>query len=89
MKIIVTGGAGFIGANFIYYMLSKHPEDEIICIDSLTYAGNLAVLSPLMDKIRFYKTDIRDRNEIFRIFKDIRPDIVINFDNIAVFAHLI
>lgn len=79
MKIIVTGGAGFIGANFIYYMLSKHPEDEIICIDSLTYAGNLAVLSPLMDKIRFYKTDIRDRNEIFRIFKDIRPDIVVNF----------
>ena len=79
MKIIVTGGAGFIGSNFIYYMLSEHPEDEIICIDLLTYAGNLAVLSPLMDKIRFYKTDIRDRNEIFRIFKDIRPDIVVNF----------
>ena len=79
MKIIVTGGAGFIGSNFIYYMLTKHPEDEIICIDSLTYAGNLDVLSPVMDKIRFYKTDIRDKNEIFRIFKDIRPDIVVNF----------
>lgn len=79
MRIIITGGAGFIGSNFIYYMLSEHPEDEIICIDSLTYAGNLDVLSPVMDKIRFYKTDIRDKNEIFRIFKDIRPDIVVNF----------
>ena len=79
MKIIITGGAGFIGPNFIYYMLSEHPEDEIICIDSLTYAGNLAVLSPVMDKIRFYKADIRDKDEIFRIFKDICPDIVVNF----------
>ena len=79
MKIIVTGGAGFIGLNFIYYMLSKHPEDEIICIDSLTYAGNLDVLSSVMDKIKFYKDDIRDRDKIFRIFKDIRPDIVVNF----------
>ena len=79
MKIVITGGAGFIGSNFIYYMLSKHPEDEIICIDSLTYAGNLAVLSPIMEKIQFYKADIRDRDEIFRIFKDICPDIIVNF----------
>lgn len=79
MKIIVTGGAGFIGSNFIYYMRSEHPEDEIICLDSLTYAGNLDALSSVMDKIQFYKADIRDRDEIFRIFKDIRPDIVVNF----------
>ena len=79
MKIIVTGGAGFIGSNFIYYMLSEHPEDKIICIDSLTYAGNLSVLSPVLDRICFHKADIRDRDEICRIFKTESPDIVVNF----------
>ena len=63
MKIIVTGGAGFIGSNFIYYMLSEHPEDKLVCIDSLTYAGDLSVLSPVMDKIVFYRTDIRNRSQ--------------------------
>ena len=42
MKIIVTGGAGFIGGNFIYYMLKNHPEDRVVCVDCLTYAGNLS-----------------------------------------------
>lgn len=79
MKIIVTGGAGFIGSNFIYYMLSEHPEDKLVCIDSLTYAGDLSVLSPVMDKIVFYRTDIRNRKEIDRIFQIESPDIIVNF----------
>ena len=79
MKIIVTGGAGFIGSNFIYYMLSEHPEDKLVCIDSITYAGDLSVLSPVMDKIVFYRTDIRNREEIDRIFQIESPDIIVNF----------
>ena len=79
LKIIVTGGAGFIGSNFIYYMLSEHPEDKLVCIDSLTYAGDLSVLSPVMDKIVFYRTDIRNRKEIDRIFQIESPDIIVNF----------
>lgn len=81
MKIIVTGGAGFIGSNFIFYEMKAHPEDTIICIDSLTYAGNLSTLEPVMknDHFRFYKTDIRDRDAIYRIFEDEKPDIVVNF----------
>ena len=63
MNIIVTGGAGFIGSNFVFYMLEKHPEDRIICVDSLTYAGNLSTLESVMDnpQFRFVKLDIRDR----------------------------
>lgn len=49
MNIIVTGGAGFIGGNFIHYMMAEHPEDRIICVDCLTYAGNLSTLQPVMD----------------------------------------
>lgn len=79
MKIIVTGGAGFIGGNFVHYMVKTHPEDEIIVIDKLTYAGNLETLAPVMDKITFYKTDIANRSEIYKIFETERPDVVINF----------
>ncbi|MBQ7867081.1 MAG: GDP-mannose 4,6-dehydratase, partial [Clostridia bacterium] len=53
MTIIVTGGAGFIGSNFIFYQLEKHPEDRIICLDKLTYAGNLSTLAPVMDNPQF------------------------------------
>ena len=49
MTIIVTGGAGFIGSNFVFYQLKNHPEDRIVCFGKLTYAGNLATLSPVMD----------------------------------------
>lgn len=48
MKIIVTGGAGFIGSNFIYYMMEKHSEDQIICLDALTYAGHMSTLEVAM-----------------------------------------
>ena len=79
MKIIVTGGAGFIGGNFVHYMVKNHAEDEIVVIDKLTYAGNLETLAPVMDKITFYKTDIADRDEIYKIFEAEKPDVVINF----------
>jgi dTDP-glucose 4,6-dehydratase len=81
MKIIVTGGAGFIGSNFVYHMLNKYPEYEIICIDNLTYAGNLSTLQEAFknEKFSFHKVDIADRNAVFSLFEEVRPDIVVNF----------
>ena len=81
MTIIVTGGAGFIGANFIFYMLDKHPEDRIVCLDKLTYAGNLSTLAPVMDKpnFRFVKADICDREAGYGLFEEEHPDVVVNF----------
>ncbi|MBE6908325.1 MAG: dTDP-glucose 4,6-dehydratase [Ruminococcaceae bacterium] len=81
MKIIVTGGAGFIGANYIFYHLSEHPEDVVICLDKLTYAGNLHTLAPVMerDNFRFVKADICDREAVTGLFEAERPDIVLNF----------
>jgi dTDP-glucose 4,6-dehydratase len=81
MKIIVTGGAGFIGGNYIHIMLKKHPEDEIICLDALTYAGNMETLEPVMQKpnFKFVKGDIAERTAVFNLFAKEKPDIVINF----------
>ncbi|MBQ7560078.1 MAG: dTDP-glucose 4,6-dehydratase [Synergistaceae bacterium] len=81
MKIIVTGGAGFIGSNFIFYMLEKHPDYKLICVDKLTYAGNLNTLKNLIaeEKINFFKIDICDRERIYNLFERERPDMVINF----------
>ena len=81
MNIIVTGGAGFIGSNFIYYMLKKHPADRIICVDKLTYAGNLETLEAAMEKknFKFIRADIADRQAVYRIFEQEKPDIVVNF----------
>lgn len=81
MNIFVTGGAGFIGSNFIFYMMDKHPEYRIVCIDKLTYAGNLSTLAPVMDnpKFRFCKTDICDRKAIYELFEEENPDVVVNF----------
>lgn len=79
--IIVTGGAGFIGSNFVYYMLNKYPDYRIVCVDCLTYAGNLSTLKKALenDNFRFSKTNICDREEITKLFKEENPDIVINF----------
>lgn len=81
MKIIVTGGAGFIGGNFVHYMINKYPDYEIICLDKLTYAGNLETLEPVMDKkgFKFVKGDIADREFVYKLFEDEKPDIVVNF----------
>ena len=81
MTIIVTGGAGFIGSNFVFYELEKHPEDRIVCVDKLTYAGNLSTLAPVMDKpdFRFVKMEICDRERINKLIEEEKPDIVVNF----------
>lgn len=81
MKVLVTGGAGFIGSNFIFYMLKTHPDYKIVCVDKLTYAGNLSTLESVMDKpdFRFVKLDICDREGIFGLFEEEKPDIVVNF----------
>lgn len=81
MKILVTGGAGFIGANFVYYMLEKHPDYDIVCIDALTYAGNLETLDKALanSKFKFVKGDITDRELVFDLFEKEKFDIVVNF----------
>ena len=81
MNIIVTGGAGFIGSNFIFHMLKKHPDYRIICLDKLTYAGNLSTLEPVMDNpnFRFVQADICDRAAVNNLFTEEKPDIVVNF----------
>ncbi|WP_317399793.1 dTDP-glucose 4,6-dehydratase [Anaerotruncus colihominis] len=81
MKLLVTGGAGFIGSNFIFYMKKKHPDYNLLCVDKLTYAGNLATLAPVMEdpKFKFIRADIAGREAIYGIFEAERPDIVVNF----------
>lgn len=81
MTVIVTGGAGFIGSNFIFYMLKKHPDYRIVCVDKLTYAGNLSTLEPVMKlpNFRFVKLDICDREGIYKLFEEENPDITVNF----------
>ncbi len=81
MTIIVTGGAGFIGSNFIFYMLEKYPDYCIICLDKLTYADNLSTLKNVMDNpgFRFVRADTCDRETVFRLFEEEHPDIVVNF----------
>ena len=81
MTLAVTGGAGFIGSNFILYMREKYPDLRIISIDCLTYASNRFVIDKLScdANFRFSKTDICDRNEIYRLFEEEKPDILVNF----------
>ena len=77
----MTGGAGFIGANFVYLELKEHPEDRIVCIDKLTYAGTLETLKEALEypNFRFEKMDICDREAVFALFEEEKPDIVVNF----------
>lgn len=81
MKVLVTGGAGFIGSNFIFYMLKTYPSYRIICVDKLTYAGNLSTLTSVMTNpnFRFVKADICDREAINQLFAEEKPDMVVNF----------
>ena len=81
MNIIVTGGAGFIGGNFMHFIVKNYPNDNIICIDSLTYAGNMETLEPIKDykNYKFYKIDITDKKSVYEIFEKEKPDYCINF----------
>lgn len=81
MTIIITGGAGFIGSNFVFHMLREHPQDRVICLDKLTYAGNLSTLAPVMgqDNFCFVKADICDRDAVYSLFAEEHPDVVVNF----------
>ena len=81
MKLLVTGGAGFIGGNFIHYLVDKSLDYEIICLDYLTYAGNLSTLKHLIDnkKIKFIQANIADSKKMDEIFNQERFDLVVNF----------
>ena len=81
MKLLITGGAGFIGSNFIFYILKKHPEHQLICLDKLTYAGNLETLASVMEHpcFRFIREDIADRKAVYDLFEAEKPDVVVNF----------
>ena len=81
MTRFVTGGAGFIGANYLFYLREHYPDDRLVCIDKLTYAGNLSTLAPLLGQpnFRFARVDICDREAVYALFAEERPDVVINF----------
>lgn len=81
MTLIITGGAGFIGSNFIFYTLKHHPEDRVVCLDKLTYAGRPDTLAPVMGlpDFRFVQADICDRDAVNRLFEEEHPDAVVNF----------
>ncbi len=81
MTMIVTGGAGFIGSNFVFYMLKKYPDTRVVCLDKLTYAGNLSTLTRVMTNpcFRFVQEDICDREAVDGLFQEERPNVVVNF----------
>lgn len=81
MKILITGGAGFIGGNFVYHMLSNHPDYNIVCLDKLTYAGNLSTLESALKNpnFTFVKGDIADKDFVDALFEKEKFDIVVNF----------
>lgn len=81
MKIVITGGAGFIGSNFILHMCTSHPDYDLLCVDNLTYAGNLATLESVIHdpKFQFARVDIADRKAVYDLFEAETPDVVVNF----------
>lgn len=81
MKFLITGGAGFIGGNFCHYMLDKYPEDEFVCLDALTYAGNMETLASIMERpnFKFVQGNICDKELVEKLFETEKFDYVINF----------
>ena len=80
-KFLVTGGAGFIGGNFLHIMVNRYPNDQYVCIDALTYAGNMETLEPIMNKpnFKFVHENICNREAVFKLFEQEDFDYVINF----------
>ena len=80
-KFLVTGGAGFIGGNFLHIMVNKYPNDQYVCIDALTYAGNMETLEPIMNKpnFKFVHENICNREAVYKLFEEEKFDYVINF----------
>ena len=81
MNVLITGGAGFIGSNFIFYMRERHPDYRLVCLDKLTYAGNLSTLASVLEQpnFRFVKMDICDREAVYGLFEEEQFDMVVNF----------
>jgi len=81
MKILITGGAGFIGSNYVYYVLEKHSDYQVVCLDLLTYAGNIKTLTQAQKNknFKFVKGDIADREFIYNLFENENFDFVVNF----------
>ena len=81
MKIVVTGGAGFIGGNFVYYLLNNYVDDKVICYDKLTYAGNLETLKDAQNNpnFKFIRGDIANREQVYKMFEEEKPDVIVNF----------
>lgn len=81
MKVLITGAAGFIGSNFVFHMRKAHPEYDLTALDSLTYAGNLETLAPVMEDehFTFVRCDITDREGVRKVFEEHHPDVVVNF----------
>lgn len=81
MKVLITGAAGFIGSNFVFHMRKAHPDYNLIALDSLTYAGNLETLAPVMEDAHFtfVRCDITDREGVRKVFEEHHPDVVVNF----------
>jgi len=80
-RLLVTGGAGFIGCNFVHYWMKHHPEDRVVVLDALTYAGNLANLDPVKDhpNFHFVHGDIRDQERVERLLREERVDTIVHF----------
>jgi dTDP-glucose 4,6-dehydratase len=79
VKLLVTGGAGFIGSNFVFYWLDHHPQDKVIVYDALTYAGNRATLAPVEERIDFIEGDVTDARKVEEVISGHKVDVVVHF----------